>query len=210
MCSSSEWTFSLMFTTANACVVSVMLVAASSMKYSRFVSSPMRRARFWDSPSLYGAVRKGPERGAHRSLTTYAANNTARSITLLSRHDFMARKLKAEKILYTLYQLDKNHLSSHVVTKNLSVHNYNITSPFLRMRNNEDVWGSWCIAPRIFNLSIRPTWVFSFTPRCLHTRWRTAGTNWIDGWMDLRASLKAMAKRKILSLVWIKTRSSST
>jgi hypothetical protein len=57
-------------------------------------------------------------------------------------------------------------------------------------------WRSGGIAPRILNLGARWRWVVSFT---LRPRERTPGTHWTGGWMGLRASLDAIAKRKIPS-----------
>jgi hypothetical protein len=53
------------------------------------------------------------------------------------------------------------------------------------------------IVPRILNIDIRWRWVVSFTPRSLYPGERAPGTHRIGGWMNPKANLDAVAKRKI-------------
>jgi hypothetical protein len=48
--------------------------------------------------------------------------------------------------------------------------------------------------------------VVSFTPRPLYHRERVPGTHWIGGWVDLRASLDDVEKRKFLTLQGLELR----
>jgi hypothetical protein len=59
-------------------------------------------------------------------------------------------------------------------------------------------WGSGSIAPRV-DLSTRCRWVASFKPRPLTPRETAPGTHQIGGWVDPRAGLDAVLKRKIRS-----------
>jgi len=73
-------------------------------------------------------------------------------------------------------------------------------------------WESGGIAPRILNLGTRWRWSDSFTLRSLYPRRKNLSphTHWIWGWVDPRASLDAVAKRRnpIMPLPGIGPRSS--
>jgi hypothetical protein len=63
----------------------------------------------------------------------------------------------------------------------------------------------YCV--RIFNLGIRRRWVVSFTPRPLYPRGKIPpGTLWIGGWVDPRAGLDDVEKRKFLTLSGLELR----
>jgi hypothetical protein len=60
-------------------------------------------------------------------------------------------------------------------------------------------WGSGGIAPLILDLSTRwGEWSTSY-PSHFTPRERAPGTPWIGGWVDPKASLDAMMKRKVHS-----------
>jgi hypothetical protein len=65
-----------------------------------------------------------------------------------------------------------------------------------RPPRHENVSASGDTTPRILNLGTRGMSVFSFTPRPLYRRERAPGTDWIGGWVGLRAVLDAVKKRK--------------
>jgi hypothetical protein len=56
--------------------------------------------------------------------------------------------------------------------------------------------------PHFLDLGTRWRWVVSFTSRPLYPREKTPppGTHWIGGWMDPRAGLDDLKKRKFLTL----------
>jgi hypothetical protein len=58
-------------------------------------------------------------------------------------------------------------------------------------------WRSGGIVPRILDLGTRRRWVVSFTPRPLYSQGKNPGIHWIRGWVDPRAGLDAVVKRKI-------------
>jgi hypothetical protein len=58
-------------------------------------------------------------------------------------------------------------------------------------------WGSGGIAPRILDVGTRWRCVVSFTPRPLYPMERALGAHWIGGWVDPRAVLDTVVKRKI-------------
>jgi hypothetical protein len=61
---------------------------------------------------------------------------------------------------------------------------------------------SGCIDPYFFDLSTNWRWVVSFTPRLLYPlRKEPPGTHWIGGWVDSRANLNDVEKRKFLTLL---------
>jgi hypothetical protein len=60
---------------------------------------------------------------------------------------------------------------------------------------HEGIWGSGCIDAHFHDLGTTWRWVVSFTPQPLYP-----GTYWIRGWMDPRAGLDDMKKRKFLIL----------
>jgi hypothetical protein len=55
------------------------------------------------------------------------------------------------------------------------------------------------IAPPILNLGNRLTQVDSFTSQPVHPGEKNPGTQWIEGWVGLRAGLDAVAKQKSYS-----------
>jgi len=57
-------------------------------------------------------------------------------------------------------------------------------------------WGSGGIGPCILNLRIRQRWVVGFMNWSLYPQERAPGTHWMGGWVGLRGSLDAVAKRK--------------
>jgi hypothetical protein len=61
----------------------------------------------------------------------------------------------------------------------------------------EAYWERGGIAPRILDLGTKWKWMASFTPRPLHPQGNTPGTHWIGAWVDPRASLEAVVRRKI-------------
>jgi hypothetical protein len=63
----------------------------------------------------------------------------------------------------------------------------------------EDILGEWRHNHVFFDLGARWKWMVSFTPRPLYPRERAPGTHWIGGWVDLRAGLDTVWKRKIPS-----------
>jgi hypothetical protein len=60
--------------------------------------------------------------------------------------------------------------------------------------------GSGCIDPHFLDL------VFSFTPWPLYPQERASGTHYIGGWVDPRAGLDDMEKRKFLTLPGLELR----
>jgi hypothetical protein len=56
-------------------------------------------------------------------------------------------------------------------------------------------YGSGCIDPHFLELGTSWRWVVNFTPRPLYPRERAPGARWIEGWVDLRASLDDLEKR---------------
>jgi hypothetical protein len=73
-------------------------------------------------------------------------------------------------------------------------------SPFLTKQalRHEGVWVSGCIDPHFLDLCTSWRWVVSFTPWPLYLRERAPGTHCIGGWVDPRACLDEMDKRKFL------------
>jgi len=60
----------------------------------------------------------------------------------------------------------------------------------------EYVWGSGVLAPRVLNIGTRCMWVVSFMSRQLYFRKRAPSTHLIGSWVDPRAVLEAVTKRK--------------
>jgi hypothetical protein len=62
-------------------------------------------------------------------------------------------------------------------------------------------YGSGCIDPRFLDLGTSWRCAVNFTPRTLYPPGkRSPGTHWIGGWVDLRAGLDDLEKRKFLTL----------
>jgi hypothetical protein len=65
---------------------------------------------------------------------------------------------------------------------------------------HEGVCGSGCIGPHFLDLDTSWRWVVSFTPRPLYPLGKNRGTHTIGCWVDLRAGLDDVEKRKFLTL----------
>jgi hypothetical protein len=65
--------------------------------------------------------------------------------------------------------------------------------------------GGGCIYPH-FDLGTSWRWVVSFTPRPLYPRGKSPGTHWMGCWVDPRAGLDDLEKRKFLTLPWLELR----
>jgi hypothetical protein len=65
--------------------------------------------------------------------------------------------------------------------------------------HHEGVLGSGGIAPRILDLGTRWRWSAS-RPSCFTPRERARGTQWIGGWVGLKAGLDTVVKKKNPSL----------
>jgi hypothetical protein len=63
-----------------------------------------------------------------------------------------------------------------------------------------------CIDPHFLELGTSWRWVVSFTLRLLYFRGKTRGTHWIGGWVDPRAFLDDVEKRKFLTLPGLELR----
>jgi hypothetical protein len=66
------------------------------------------------------------------------------------------------------------------------------------MLRHEGVWRSECIDPHVLDLDTSWRWVVSFTPR--------PGTHWMGGWVDPRAGLDDVEKRKFWTLLRLELR----
>jgi hypothetical protein len=66
--------------------------------------------------------------------------------------------------------------------------------------------GVWFIDPHFLDFSASWRWVVSFTPRPLYPGERAPATRWIGGWVDSRATMDNVKKRKLLTLPGIKIR----
>jgi hypothetical protein len=66
--------------------------------------------------------------------------------------------------------------------------------------------GSGCIDPHFLDLGTSWRWVVSFTPRPFYPRERALGTHCIGGWVDPRAGLDNMEKKKFLTLPGLEPR----
>jgi hypothetical protein len=64
-------------------------------------------------------------------------------------------------------------------------------------------YGSGCIDPHLLTSALVGG---NFTPRPLYPRGKSPGTHWIGGWVDLRAGLDDLEKRKFLTLPGLKLR----
>jgi hypothetical protein len=71
---------------------------------------------------------------------------------------------------------------------------------------HEGVWRSECIDPHFLDLGTSWKWVVSFTPRPLYPRGKSPNIHWIGGWIDPRAGLDNVEKRKFLTLSGLKLR----
>jgi hypothetical protein len=70
----------------------------------------------------------------------------------------------------------------------------------VKLLRREGVWGSESIDPHFLDLGTRWRWAVSFTPWSLYPRGRAPGTHWIGGWVDPRAELDDVEKKKFLTL----------
>jgi hypothetical protein len=61
-----------------------------------------------------------------------------------------------------------------------------------------DVLGSRGKAPHILNLGSRQRWVVSFMSQLLYPWGNNHGTHWIRGWVNPKAGLDIVMKRKLL------------
>jgi hypothetical protein len=60
--------------------------------------------------------------------------------------------------------------------------------------------GGGCIDPHFLDLGTSWKWVVSFTPRPFYPREKSPGAHWTGGWVDPRAGLDDVEKRKFLTL----------
>jgi hypothetical protein len=60
---------------------------------------------------------------------------------------------------------------------------------------------SGCEDPHFLDLGISWRWVVSFTPQPLYPQGKIPGTHWIGGWVDPRAGMDDVKKRKFLTLL---------
>jgi hypothetical protein len=71
---------------------------------------------------------------------------------------------------------------------------------------HEGVWGSRCINSRFLYLDTTWRWVVSFTSLPLYPRGKYPGTHWIGVWVDPRAGVDDVEKRKFLILTGLELR----
>jgi hypothetical protein len=71
---------------------------------------------------------------------------------------------------------------------------------------HKGVWGSGCIDPYFLDLSTSWRLVVSFTTRQLYPSKRAPDSHWIEGWVDPRAGLDNLEKRKFLTLPGLELR----
>jgi hypothetical protein len=67
-------------------------------------------------------------------------------------------------------------------------------------------YGRGYINPNFLDLGTGWRWVVNFTPRPLYPRGNSPGAHWIGGWVDLKAGLDDLEKRKFLTLPGLELR----
>jgi hypothetical protein len=80
------------------------------------------------------------------------------------------------------------------------VHNELSTTPWRRM-------GEWTYRSIFLDLGTSWRWVVNFTPRLLYHSGKRPGTHYIGGWVNPRAGMDDLEKRKFLTLPGFELRS---